>query len=305
MPLTDLDMDLLRTFVTVYETGSFTRASEKLFRTQSAVSLRIRRLEDLVGKRLIERGHHDLKLTRHGFELYRYAKLMIKLNDRALLRIGEGDQKKAISIGLPESFVSTLLPPLLEAVESLFPNSSISIVCDVSAKLRTMFRDGDIDIVVLAEPADPNSGATIFIDDLRWVCAPGTRFDRRDVLPMVLFPEGCLFRESGLAALQSANHPFEVVKSSPSFLVIQTAVLHRAVTVFAAHTISPVLEAADGDLPSLPQISVALYSNLEHAKELRTLLRENLAAGSVARTEPAPAKHPTVQPGDHRLVVAK
>jgi hypothetical protein len=98
------------------------------------------------------------------------------------------------------------------------------------------------------------------------------------VLPIVLFPEGCLFRDSGLEALQSASLPFQIVKSSLNFRVIETAVLHRAVTILADHTISHDLEVAAGDLPSLPQISVAFYSNLEQAKEIRTMLRENLAA---------------------------
>jgi DNA-binding transcriptional LysR family regulator len=303
MHLTDLDMDLLRAFVTVYETRSFTRASEKLFRTQSAVSLRIRRLEDLVGKRLIERGHHDLKLTAHGLELYRYAKLMLRLNDRAVLRICDADRKRDISIGLPESFAPTLLPPLWQAVERFFPNSPVSIVCDVSAKLRTMFRDGDVDIAILAEPPDPENSATIFIDDLRWVCAPGTRFDQHDVLPMVLFPEGCLFRESGLAALQSANLHFQIVTSSRNFRVIETAVLHRAVTIFAEHTIPHDLEVAVGDLPSLPQIGVAFYCSLEHANEIQTMLREKLAAYSATRTPRAPAAGETSAraPGSPRV----
>jgi DNA-binding transcriptional LysR family regulator len=289
MGVTDLDIDLLRAFVTVNETGSFTRASEKLHRTQSAVSLRIRRLEDLVGKQLIERGHNDLKLTPHGLELERYARLMLRLNDRALLKIGEADRRKSVSIGVPESFVPTLLPPLWQAVESFFPNSVVTVVCDVSAKLKTMFRDGDIDMAIVAERPDPKRSTTIFIDDLRWVRAPETRFDLRTALPLALCPEGCFLRESGIAALQSANLPFRIVESTRNFLVLKTAVLRGAVTVLAQHTISNDLEVVACDLPSLPQLHVAFYSGLQHAEAIRTLLREKLID--------SPPRLPSSRPG--------
>lgn len=272
MKVMNFDIDLLRAFLTVYEEGSFTRASEKLFRTQSAVSLQIRRLEELIGKQLIERDARKLQLTIHGKELQRYAKIMVRLNDRAMQKIYVADSSRQITIGIPDDYVATTMPLLTKIVEEYFPGSSVNIVCNVSPKLRTMFDTRQLDVAILTERVDIDSRHGILEDDLVWVRAPVVPIDPAKPLSLALFPDGCLFRREGITALQTAKRDYRIVKSSLNFLVLKGALSEGAITILASHTVTEDLETISHTLPRLPRIRIAFYSRLPHETDFRARL---------------------------------
>lgn len=274
MAVTNFDIDLLRAFLTVYEEGSFTKASEKLLRTQSAVSLQIRRLENLVGKQLIVRDARKLRLTVDGQQLQRYAKLMVRLNDRAMQHICAPSGAAAITIGIPDDYVSTFMPVLTRLIEEHAPGSPIDIVCHTSPYLRSMFDAGDLDIIVVTEPINPGNPAAVLVDDLCWVRAPESGPSSQGILPLALFPDGCLFRSSVLAALKENGIEYRIVKSSLNFLVLKAALFEGAMSVLARHTITEDLEIIGKGLPALPRVQVAFYSNLPYA----AAVQEKLAA---------------------------
>lgn len=272
MAVTNFDIDLLRAFLTVYEEGSFTRASEKLFRTQSAVSLQIRRLEELVGRQLIERDARKLRLTVYGQELQRYAKLMVRLNDRAIQRITAADGRRMITIGIPDDYVPTTMPLLTKIIEEYFPGSPVAIVCNVSPRLRSMFDAGELDIVIVTEREEADGDHGILVDELHWVKAPHLPVNLSEPLPLAFFPDGCLFRQEGIAALRAAQRDFRIVKSSLNFLVLKGALFEGAICVLAKHSITDDLEIISSELPRLPRIRVAFYSRLPYAAEFQRWL---------------------------------
>jgi DNA-binding transcriptional LysR family regulator len=261
MRFADLDMDGLRALAAVADAGGFTAAGDRLGRTQSAISIRIKRLEGALGRRLFERNSRSLALTRDGELLLAYARRILELNDETVRRFAEPDAAGDIRLGAAEYFVPHHLPAVLRRFAAAYPRVQIEVKVGMSSSLIEQLDAGALDLVIAKRDDGAPRGRVIRREPLRWVAAAG--FDRAaDPLPVCALPPPCVFRARGLAALKAAGRAWRLVYTSESVMGVVAAVqagLGLAVTgesivTAGLHLLSP----ADG-FPPLGEIEIALF----------------------------------------------
>jgi len=284
--MAELDLTLLRTFVSVVETGGFTRAGERVHRTQSTISQQVRRLEESLGVALLDRGTRSVELTDEGERLLAYARRMLTLNDEARAALSGGREAvEVVRLGVPEDYAVDRLPRLLSAFARRNRTIRLDVRCDISARLRAAFETGDLDAALLKqEPGRPGATA-VWREPLCWVGPPGEEVHREDPLPLVLFPLGCVYRHRAVHELDAAGRRWRVAYCSPNLSGVQAAVTAGlGVSVLARSAVpasARVLGPADG-LPPLPDTEMALLT-AEHAGDGVRLVVEMLKQSLVDR----------------------
>ncbi|HYD65837.1 LysR substrate-binding domain-containing protein [Azospirillum sp.] len=284
--MAELDLTLLRTFVSVVETGGFTRAGERVHRTQSTISQQVRRLEESLGVALLDRGTRSVELTDEGERLLAYARRMLTLNDEARAALSGGRETvEVVRLGVPEDYAVDRLPRLLSAFARRNRSIRLDVRCDISARLRAAFETGDLDAALLKqEPGRPGATA-VWREPLCWVGTPGEEVHREDPLPLVLFPLGCVYRHRAVHELDAAGRRWRVAYCSPNLSGVQAAVTAGlGVSVLARSAVpasARVLGPADG-LPPLPDTEMALLT-AEHAGDGVRLVVEMLKQSLVDR----------------------
>ncbi|WP_242012228.1 LysR family transcriptional regulator [Pseudodesulfovibrio cashew] len=220
--MTQLAPDVLRTFVSAADTGSFTRAGDAVHRTQSAVSMQIKRLETELGKTLFVREGRGVTLTAEGEILYRFARRLLALHDEALAAIGTPGVKGVVRFGAPEDYASLHLPAILKRFASSHPLIEVEVYCDASPTLRERFARRELDVMLAT--GEPASDAHTHRLDLAWAVADrGEALEKRP-LPLALFHAGCLYRRNALAALETAGIEYRIAYGSPSMAGVLAAV---------------------------------------------------------------------------------
>ena len=267
----DLDIHLLRAFVAVAELKSFTRAAARLNRTQSAVSMQVRRLEQNLGKFLLTRQKGRVGLTADGELMLDYARRILKLNDEIMAEIGDPEVKGRVRLGIPDDYAAYFLPAALSGFGSLYPRISLEVCCELSVDLLRMLNDGDIDLAVTTRQPQSPGGTVIRREQLVWAEAQGCRLQDKDPLPLALFPDGvCLFRESALNALNSCGRSWRLVGTSRGLAGIRAVVASgMAITVVTGNTVSPNMQviSPDSGLPALPQVDICLHVSKSRSVE--------------------------------------
>ncbi len=201
-----LDLDLLRAFVAVARAQSFTRAGEALFRSQSAVSLQIRKLEAALGERLFRRNARSVALTPAGERLMGYATEMLDLHDQALAAMRGDAVSGLIRLGTPEDFATAHLPRALAGFSRANPGVQLEVRCDLTLNLMGLFRSGGLDVaLVKREPAATAGGQRVWSEPLVWVGADPGAFVERAATPLVVSPEPCVYRKRAFDALADAG----------------------------------------------------------------------------------------------------
>ena len=263
----NLDMDVLRSFVTGIELGSFARAASRLGRSPSAISLQLRKLEDQVGQQLVQKHGRGLVLTEAGEMLLGYARRLLDLNDAALSAVGSPALSGRVRIGLPQDFAETWLPETLGRFARLHPGVRIDAHVDRNATLRSRLDEGQLDLALLwDEDGGERDGAVIGTLPMAWIgprrgVTPGT--DRP--IPLVLFGSPCIFRHAALNALDAAAIPWRISFSSPGLAGLWAAVsAGLGLTVRTPHGLPAALTALDPEesgLPRLPSLSLRLLES--------------------------------------------
>jgi len=262
-----MDSDLLRAFVAVVDAGGFGAAARSLARTQSAVSLQIRRLETRAGARLLDRTRHSVSLTADGAAFLPYARRLLRLEDEAFAALGGEREPAPVRVGLSDGQALAYLPGVLPAFHAAFPAVRIELVCDVSPALVARVGEGRLDVALSVRHAGDGAAAVIAHEPLVWVAADGVRpnaFRGPDAppLPLALNPEGCVYRAHALAALARAGWGSRIVYTSTSLTGLDTVVATGlALTVQADRAIPDgcrALAPEDG-LPELPTVDVQLH----------------------------------------------
>ena len=191
----NLDLDLLRCFVTISEVGSFTRAGDRLGRTQSTISLQVKRLEEQLGRTLFARTPRSLSLTDDGKRLLGPARQLLRLNDAAIAELFEPDMAGRVRLGVPEDFATAHLPAVLSAFTKAHPLVELEVTCDLTLNLLDKFHAGAFDFVLVKrEPSAPLEGVRVWREPLVWVAGRGHRPELDETLPLGLFNEGCRAR---------------------------------------------------------------------------------------------------------------
>ncbi len=292
----DLDIDLLRCFVTVAEQSGFTSAGLALGLTQSAISLKVKRLEDVIGRRVFERTSRRLSLTADGEVLLVYARRLLSLNDEAVRRMIAPPVRGHLRLGVADHFVPQHLAPILSRFARTYPDVRLEVEVGRSHELRAACERGQLDLVIGKRREGETTGTPIWTETLAWVTARDAAFardlasdapaprhaPRQHPLPLAMLPPGCMFRDRALATLARANIAHEIVYTSASLLgVIAAAEAGLGVSVLGRSSLPPGLREATG-LPDLGTAVMAIFGDSEGRMALVDplvgFIRESLAA---------------------------
>ncbi|MBP2291657.1 LysR substrate-binding domain-containing protein [Azospirillum rugosum] len=257
----DMDLGLLRTFVSVVDAGGFTRGGERVHKTQSTVSQQIRRLEEQVGLSLLDRNSRTVLLTDDGERLLGYARRLLALNDEAHSVLSGRKAVEVVRLGVPEDYAVERLPRLLADFARQNRQLRLDVRCDLSVRLRADVEAGDLDLaLVKQEPGHPGARAA-WREPLCWIGPADHDLHREDPLPLVVFPQGCVYRNRAVHELERAGRPWRVAYSSPNHAGVRAAVAGGlGVSVLPRSALPPgarFLDEADG-LPLLPETELAL-----------------------------------------------
>ncbi len=260
-PPPPFDFDLLRSFVAVVDSGGFTRAAARLGRTQSTVSLQIKRLEERLGQPVFVRDRREPELTAEGEVLLTYARRLLQIADEARVRLLEPDVGGGVRLGTPEDFATLHLADVLSRFARAHPQVNLEVNCDFTANLLDGFAKGQYDLVLCKrEPQGPGGGQMVWREPLVWAGSDRLRLTGDAPLPLVLAPNPDIYRRRAIAALDAAGRAWRIVYTSPSLAGIQAAVrAGLGVTVLPREMLTTDLALVDHGLPELADVETVLY----------------------------------------------
>lgn len=279
----NIDVFLLRAFLSVVETGSVTKAAHALNLTQAAVSQQIKRLEDLFGATLFDREHRRLSLSATGERLFAQAKRMVKLNDEIWSLMSAPGFEGEVRLGVPHDIVQAYLPPVLRRFDRTWPRVRVTLISSMTQLLIEQLEKGEIDLTLTTERDCPETAELLVPDQLVWVGAEGGDAHRQTPLPASFGAENCIFRAHAMRALAEAGIDWrpvcQVSDLAPLLATIEAglavAPMLRSVVPAGFRVLGP----ADG-LPPLPAFSINLRTRgtatTEIARELAREIRAEL-----------------------------
>ncbi|MCP8897113.1 LysR family transcriptional regulator [Shinella daejeonensis] len=257
----DLDMRLLRSFVSVAAERNFSRAAERLNCSQATVSLRIKSLEETFGHPLFNRGYHLVELSAAGKEVLPQAQLILDHHDALIDKMRSGNVAGTVNLGIAEDYGEPFLSRLMRVVDSSFPGIELNVICQMSIRLQKLLESRKVDLAIVTLPNQNDHSTLLSRPKLVWVSSRDYVVDRKKPWPMAFYAEGCAFRAEAVAALTEHGHAYREVLTTASGEVIKSAVSSgTAITVMAEGTIPPgfsVLPAKTG-LPDLPHSCIQL-----------------------------------------------
>ena len=256
-----LDLELLKTFVCVADEGSFTRAAERVHRTQSTVSQQVRKLEELVGHALLlrDRTGQNISVTEHGEMLIHYARRLLALSSEAVEALASDLDLEILRIGVPEDFDARRMAVILAGFNRARPEARLETVSGMSTDLKQKLAVGTLDIALVKREPDSGPCWAAWPETLVWVKGVGVD-SANGVLPLALFPQGCIYRQRAIRLLDVAQRPWRVAFGSHSLTGIQAAVASGlGVSVLPASAVLPEHRVCN-DLPELPPTELALIS---------------------------------------------
>jgi DNA-binding transcriptional LysR family regulator len=257
---TTLDLDLVRTFVTISDAGNFSRAASLLNLSAPTVSLQMKRLEELLERVLFYKDGRGRELTEGGRAFLASARKLLQMNDLILLETKAFDFKGRIRIGATEEFAEDRLPALLRQFATRNPGVRVDLLIDVNLKLHAAVAAGELDIALVAQdPASPREGAPLFEEPLIWIAADDFTIEPRKPLSLILFTEPCLVRTLVLRAIEARQIDHRIVCTSPSLAGLQAAVrAGLGITVRTRGQVEPGIRevAGQGLLPELPPLKL-------------------------------------------------
>ncbi|MCI2400519.1 LysR family transcriptional regulator [Aliiroseovarius subalbicans] len=257
----NLDMTALRSFATVADAGGVTRAAGLLHLTQSAVSMQLKRLEESLGRTLLDRSGRGVTLTADGEQLLGYARRMLRLNDEVYGRLTDQVYEGEIVLGVPHDVVYPAIPKVLKMFHAEYPRMKVNLVSSFTNRLKEMYARGECDIILTTEDRLDAGGETLTTLPLVWVGAPGGQAWK--IRPLRLaYEHNCIFRMGVQSALDGVGIAWEMAVESDSSRTIEASVsADLAVHTVIDGTVPRHLEVIDhgGGLPELTLTQVNLY----------------------------------------------
>lgn len=225
-PLPLLDLDVLRTFVAIAETGSFTAAANAVFRTPSAVSMQIKKLEETLGRVVFVRDARSVTLTNDGEILIGYARRLIALNREAVAKFVIPDISGVVRLGSPDDYGERVLPHVLKRFAQTHPAIAVDVVIDQSGNLRRRLNDGALDITLFTVCRSiPTEAEVLLTEPIVWGGAKGGCAHSREPLPLSIWEEGCVWRSAALEALGRAGRDYRIAYMSAHTAGQRSAIL--------------------------------------------------------------------------------
>ncbi|MDE9451194.1 LysR family transcriptional regulator [Aliiroseovarius sp. Z3] len=258
----NLDLTALRSFVTVADAGGVTRAAGLLHLTQSAVSMQLKRLEESLGRPLLDRSGRGVSLTADGEQLLGYARRMMRLNDEVYGRLTDHAYEGEIVLGVPSDVVYPAIPIVLKQFHAEYPRMRVHLISSYTSRLKSMFARGECDITLTTEEEKDAGAETLAALPLVWVGAPNGQAWRSRPLRLA-FERNCIFRKGVQKALNAANIQWEMGVDGDSTRTIEASLsADLAVHAVIDGTVQPFLEQIDhgGALPDLAVTRVNMYA---------------------------------------------
>lgn len=269
----NIDTVTLQCFIASAETGSFTKAAERVGRTQSAVSQQIIKLENMLDKPLFVRGK-ILSLTSEGEIFLGYSRQIFALHREAIDRFKEPELEGEVRFGLPENFASICLSEVLADFSRIHPRILLNIECDLTLNLFEKFKKGDFDIVLVKmnRPEDFPNGVDVWSEPLKWVGDKNLIYHNKPI-PLVLSPQPCVYRNAAINALEKQGRSWRLVFSSTSYASTIAAVkAGMGVTVMPGTMIPTDLQELEAKIiPVLPDAHVSLLKQKADNTIINTL----------------------------------
>ncbi|MFJ2982719.1 MULTISPECIES: LysR substrate-binding domain-containing protein [unclassified Pseudomonas] len=266
-----LDLDLLRTFVTVAESKSFVEAGQILGRTQSSVTQHLQRLEHSVGVALLRKEGRNKHLTESGQQLLRQARQMLSLNDEVLAALSQDGPTGVLRIGSPHDIADTILPPLLTKIARAAPNVRLELDVGRSPFIMEDLHRGRIDMAISTRFDERLQGIPLRTSPVWWICAANYRHDPASPLPLVLVDEPSIYRRYALEALEEAGIAWRQAYAASNLIGIKAAVrAGLGITPRSMELLGSdmrVLGEREG-LPRLPDVTYHLWIRPNSVNEL-------------------------------------
>lgn len=274
-----LDPELLQAFVAVAEQRSFTRAAVALNRTQSAVSMQVKRLEERLQAELFHRSKTNVDLSAAGEGLLGYARRILSLNEEAVGRVREQNIEGRVRLGVMDDYGTLIVPPLLASFVASFPLIHIEMETGLTSTMTDRLGEA-YDLVIAMHPEGRTEGELLRTEQAVWAASAEHRVEQLEPLPVALYPQGCLFRKWAMQALDKAGRPWRLAFVSHSLSAVEAiAAQGLAVTVVKSGTFPSTLRrlsARDG-MPSLPRAQICLH-RAPKLSRAATLLADHLVS---------------------------
>ncbi|MEL4069429.1 LysR family transcriptional regulator [Ochrobactrum sp. GPK 3] len=280
-PLPMLDIDVLRTFVAIADTGSFSSAANAVFRTPSAVSMQIKKLEEQIGVAVFDRDARSVTLTSDGEVLLGFARRLLALNREAVSKFVAPTVTGVVRLGSPDDIGECVLPLVLKRFAETHPGVTVDVVIDQSSNLRKRLDERRLDVTLVnISHTVPGKGDTevLLDEELVWAGAKcGTAY-RRDPLPLSIWEEGCAWRGNALEALESSGRPYRIAYMSSHSTGQRAAIMaDLAIAPFAKTLLGEGIVAlgSEHDLPELGRYQLGMIIRPEAGPHIHAVA-ENL-----------------------------
>ncbi len=276
-----LDIDQLRTFIAIIDSGSFTRAASEVNKTQSAVSMQMRRLEERIDRELFRKDGRINRLTSDGERLLAFARRMVRLNNETLAAFDEEALAGTIRLGTPDDYADRYMPDIIARFAKTNPNVELSIVCEPSRDLVEKLARNELDIALVTHNPKVRHSQMLRTEPLFWVTSMAHSVHQETPVPLAVGRCNCDWRQVGCAALDSVGRDYAILFTSWSSTVIASAVLAGlAVSLLPESALRPgmrILTTQDG-YPELPPAEIGMIRRPGVPTALMDALTDHIAA---------------------------
>ncbi|WP_291377985.1 MULTISPECIES: LysR substrate-binding domain-containing protein [Achromobacter] len=275
-----LDLDLLHSFVSVVDAGGFTAAGERVHRSQSTVSQQIRKLEETLECPLFLREGRQVQLTEEGERLLGYARRMLALSTEVREAVSGRKRVDVIRLGIPDDFAVDALTAVVAAFARARPAVQLSVRCDLTAVLTRSLERGDLDVALLKREPGAGTALAAWPERLHWIGSASVQapLTPEAPVPLVAFPQGCIYRNRAIHALESAGRRWRIAYESPNLSGVQAALAGGlGIALLERRCIADGHRILDVGLPAVPPSELALCvagNAREPARQLAMDIRE-------------------------------
>ena len=276
-----LDIDQLRSFIAIAETGSFTKAADVVNKTQSAVSMQMKRLEERLDRPVFVRDGRASKLTEDGQRLLDYARRIVKLNVETIAAFSDAELSGRVRLGVPDDYADRYLPEIMARFSRAYPSVELSVICEPSVDLLERIDANEIDLAIVTNCESKRASETFRRERLLWVTSARHSTHLEERMPLALGRPTCSWRRIAIERLETVARSYRVIYSSSSAGAVAAAVLAGlSVSVLPESGLRPgmrVLTAAEG-FPELPSCRIGLVRNAHETSALADALAEHIVS---------------------------
>ena len=276
-----LDVDQLRTFIAIAETGSFTKAAEVVNKTQSAVSMQMKRLEERLERPIFARDGRASKLTEDGTRLLDYARRIVKLNVETVAAFSDAELSGRVRLGVPDDYADRYLPEIMARFSRAYPSVELTVICEPSVDLLERIDANEIDLAIVTNCESKRPSEIFRRERLLWVTSNRHSTHVEQPVPLALGRPTCAWRRIAIEKLDQIGHPYRLLYSSSNAGAVAAAVLAGlAVSVLPESGLRPgmrVLNAAEG-FPELPSCRIGLVRTAHESSALADALAGHIVS---------------------------